>query len=114
MRKFVICFGFLTLWMISPEAPLAFEQTPAAPVPGTTLVEPGQGTARLAPGNNLEPQDKTPKEKGLSLPGLGSFNILPKFNFGLDLLYGAPSEPSGPDVQPDDDLAIRGSVKKRF
>ena len=53
------------------------------------------------------------------LPGLGKIGVLPKLDFGLELLYGvnegraleperAPQDPS------DDGVQIRGSVKHRF
>lgn len=53
------------------------------------------------------------------IPGLGRLGVLPKMDFGLELLYGA-SEQSKPVDQPrageptDDDLTIRGTVKHRF
>ncbi len=55
------------------------------------------------------------------IPGLGSLGVLPKMDFGLELLYGAAATPQ--DVEPeqdgvsndeDSDLRIRGSVKHRF
>ncbi len=45
---------------------------------------------------------------------------MPKLNFGLDLMYGAPEENDTElgftnDVSPgDDDLRIMGKVKRRF
>jgi hypothetical protein len=52
------------------------------------------------------------------IPGLGKLGVLPKMDFGLELLYGATElkrmeEPSEPAEQPDD-LTIRGTVKHRF
>ncbi len=53
------------------------------------------------------------------IPGLGKLGVLPKMDFGLELLYGAASEPktenSRPDTTSEDsDLRIRGTVKHRF
>ena len=53
------------------------------------------------------------------IPGLGKLGVLPKMDFGLELLYGAASEPKGENVRPDtmpedSDLRIRGTVKHRF
>ncbi|MCB1506043.1 MAG: hypothetical protein KDJ47_13780 [Hyphomicrobiaceae bacterium] len=53
------------------------------------------------------------------IPGLGKLGVLPKMDFGLELLYGAASEPKPEDVRPnstseDGDLRIRGTVKHRF
>lgn len=52
------------------------------------------------------------------IPGLGKLGVLPKMDFGLELLYGASEgkavePPQNPAVN-DDDLRIRGTVKHRF
>ncbi len=59
----------------------------------------------------------------IRIPGLGRLGVLPKFDFGLELLYGV-NEPKGtePPVRTphnsvpgaDDDVQIRGSLKHRF
>jgi hypothetical protein len=54
------------------------------------------------------------------IPGLGKLGVLPKMDFGLELLYGAadqkqPETTSGPaQTQDPDDLSIRGTVKHKF
>lgn len=52
------------------------------------------------------------------IPGLGKLGVLPKMDFGLELLYGAAGETRAteprPDTGADDDLRIRGTVKHRF
>lgn len=53
------------------------------------------------------------------IPGLGRLGVLPKMDFGLELLYGAASEPKTENTRPDTitdegDLRIRGTVKHRF
>lgn len=53
------------------------------------------------------------------IPGLGMLGILPKMDFGLDLLYGATDQqrsPATPADKPEenDGLAIRGSIKHKF
>jgi hypothetical protein len=49
------------------------------------------------------------------IPGLGTVGILPKLDFGLELLYGA-NEPKGlpQDKTSPDDVQIRGTIKHRF
>jgi hypothetical protein len=51
------------------------------------------------------------------IPGLGKLGVLPKFDFGLELLYGA-NEQKTQEMQrpmaPGDDVQIRGSLKHRF
>jgi hypothetical protein len=52
------------------------------------------------------------------IPGLGKLGILPKLDFGLELLYGV-NEQSFDDqrLRPesgDDSLGVRGTVRHRF
>jgi hypothetical protein len=60
------------------------------------------------------------KDEGteIRIPGLGKLGVLPKMDFGLELLYGAAEQkPAGvPEAAPtpEDDLMIRGTVKHRF
>lgn len=52
------------------------------------------------------------------IPGLGTLGVLPKMDFGLELLYGAAGEVRAPEARPESqdegDLRIRGTVKHRF
>jgi hypothetical protein len=59
----------------------------------------------------------------LSIPGIGTIGVLPRLDFGLELLYGAPKEPKagitgqpmiGRDQGEDSDVLIRGTIKHRF
>jgi hypothetical protein len=54
----------------------------------------------------------------IRIPGLGKLGVLPKMDFGLELLYGAADpKPAGPPEavpDPSEDLTIRGTVKHRF
>jgi hypothetical protein len=51
------------------------------------------------------------------IPGLGKLGVLPKMDFGLELLYGASEAKPAADEErelPADDLTIRGTVKHQF
>jgi len=52
----------------------------------------------------------------LSVPGLGKLGVIPKLDFGLDLLYGQDAAKADPvETLPNDDgLRIRGSIRHRF
>lgn len=73
---------------------------------------------------NAELQGATsPAESGpagaiVKIPGLGRLGVIPKLDFGLELLYGANKQPAVDplvkDEADDGDLRIRGSVKHRF
>jgi hypothetical protein len=103
-------------------AALAFEET---------TVGAGESKAPAAPVLEL-PKAQTDAVKGLSLtapelqlgqtpgtevriPGLGTVGVLPKLDFGLELLYGA-NEQKGPiqDNTSPDDVQLRGTIKHRF
>jgi len=84
----------------------------AAPAqPGATATEPKDAAAEFA-----TPTAKEGTE--VSIPGLGKLGVLPKMDFGLELLYGAneaQDKPMDNDPGPEtDDLRIRGQVKHRF
>jgi hypothetical protein len=67
-----------------------------------------------AKGLNLEMQ-LTPPGTEIRIPGLGKVGVLPKLDFGLELLYGA-NEPKGTfeDKSNPDDVQLRGTFKHRF
>ena len=49
------------------------------------------------------------------IPGLGTVGVLPKLDFGLELLYGANEQRGLPQEKSDpDDVQIRGTIKHRF
>lgn len=51
----------------------------------------------------------------VKIPGIGSVGVLPKLDFGLELLYGATDNKSVPDAKADpSDVQIRGTIKHRF
>lgn len=99
---------------------LAFEQqgggapppVPATPAPAEVQAPPS--------GNDLNfstPKIDTGDSAGteVRIPGLGKLGVLPKMDFGLELLYGANDTSKQPEPeQPAEDLTIRGSVKHNF
>lgn len=61
---------------------------------------------------------KAPEGTEVRIPGLGKLGVLPKMDFGLELLYGA-NDGNRPAVEPEDqpdtdDLRIRGTMKHNF
>lgn len=61
---------------------------------------------------------KAPAGTEVRIPGLGKLGVLPKMDFGLELLYGAAGDSRPAEARPepgeDEDLRIRGTVKHRF
>ena len=107
--------------MVSPSA-YAFQQPKGAAAPaGTAQPQPGGEAAVGKPlylsDDSANPAGETGTE--IRIPGLGKLGVLPKMDFGLELLYGAAEQkPSAGAVEqtpnPDDDMMIRGTVKHRF
>jgi len=115
----VIIAGLLLGAFASPA--LAFQETttgggaapPAAAVPDAPppkpTVDPGKGLSLKVPEVSLD------KGTEIRIPGLGTVGVLPKLDFGLELLYGG-NEPKGlpQDRGEQDDVQIRGTIKHRF
>ena len=87
------------------------EQKSGAPAAAPAVSAPAVGT-ELSGSVGVKTEEGTE----VRIPGLGKLGVLPKMDFGLELLYGA-SEPKVQDEErelPSDDLTIRGTVKKTF
>jgi hypothetical protein len=82
------------------ELPTQLPKAPAVPSKGLNLSTP---ELQLTPGTEVR------------IPGLGKVGVLPKLDFGLELLYGA-NEQKGPfqDKTDPDDVQLRGTIKHRF
>ena len=101
----------------------AFQEQNSGTAP-QAATEGQQAPAQAAPADKaLGLSDETAAPKGetgteIRIPGLGKLGVLPKMDFGLELLYGAAEQkPVGvPEAapSPEDDLMIRGTVKHRF
>ncbi|KWT66771.1 MULTISPECIES: hypothetical protein [Hyphomicrobium] len=88
-------------------APAATESAPAAPVETAPAADP---QASL----NTDIGAKAETGTEIRIPGLGRLGVLPKMDFGLELLYGAAESQPDRVAPPEDDLTVRGSVKHRF
>lgn len=86
---------------------------------------PAPAEAGKAPAVELTPPaTPAPSASGteVSLPGFGRLGFLPKFDLGLELLYGATEtdrkstnvERASPVNTDDENLRIRGTLKHRF
>jgi hypothetical protein len=89
----------------------------AAVVPDTA---PPKTTAEPSKGLTLKvPEVSTGQGTEIRIPGIGTVGVLPKLDFGLELLYGA-SEGAGdakglpPDRNEPGDAQIRATIKHRF
>ena len=87
----------------APTTPAPAEAQPATPAPGQKDMN------FSAP--KIESEDAGTEVR---IPGLGKLGVLPKMDFGLELLYGANESKQPDPVEPAEDLTIRGSVKHNF
>ncbi len=87
-------------------ASVARQQPPGIDKPDTTLTEKDATAGR----------DSAAKGTAITIPGLGTVGVIPKMDFGMELLYGSDNKPPA-DVAPEeqqDGLQIRGTIKHRF
>jgi hypothetical protein len=118
MRRLFWLVGFIGLAVASTGS-LAFDQQGGAGAPsGGALGQPNAGSAPLA-----MPDIPVSKDKGteVRIPGLGLIGVLPKMDFGLELLYGAHEgravdTSKGAEIEKSDpgELAVKGRVMRRF
>ncbi len=118
MRNSVVAVFVLVMSVAAGTHSLAFQEQKAGSAPAQLQKS---ADAPLESRLNLSDELATSNaEKGteIRIPGLGKLGVLPKMDFGLELLYGAADQklPDGPvETAPTpDDLLIRGTMKHRF
>jgi len=89
------------------------------PAESAAPVEPPKSSVAPPKGLNLKmPQMSIGEGTGteVRIPGFGKVGVLPKLDFGLELLYGATEQQRGrPDEKSEpNDVQIRGTIKHRF
>jgi hypothetical protein len=77
--------------------------------------DPGKGLGDPPKGLSLPELQFSSPGTEVRIPGIGTVGVLPKLDFGLELLYGA-NEQKGPfpDKSSPDDVQLRGTIKHRF
>jgi hypothetical protein len=104
--------GFQETTVGGGEKPAAEQPAPAEPKAAPPS---GKGSLNL----NL-PDLSAGKSTGteVRIPGIGTVGVLPKLDFGLELLYGAAEQkglaPEDRGHPEQNDLQIRGTIKHRF
>ncbi len=124
MRYFSAIASTLVMLSIFSAAPaMSFQQERVGASPAdATSASPSAAASSSNATTNLVGSDaassKSKDESGakISIPGLGTVGVLPKMDFGLELLYGGnqPNEDVREPKEETDDLRIRGSIKHRF
>lgn len=117
-NRFVVALA-LAVALVAGHGAFAFqEQKGSTPPPAEAAPSPAEASP-VDPKAGVTEETAAKPEAGteIRIPGLGKLGVLPKMDFGLELLYGAAeNQPAGqPDAaKPEDDLTVRGSVKHRF
>jgi hypothetical protein len=86
----------------------ATPETSVQQIPDPKVLDLGSSTAAPAGKSGTE----------VRIPGLGTLGVLPKLDFGLELLYGVNedkrNEADKGSIEPDEGVQIRGTLKHRF
>jgi len=98
---------------------LAFQEEGGGPGKGAAVPAEAPAPAGAAlPGKNLNlkvPEVSLGQGTEVRIPGFGKVGVLPKLDFGLELLYGATDTRGRPDDKSEpSDVQIRGTIKHRF
>ncbi len=112
--KFFVGIGCLAVVALSTSAFSFQEQKGGGGAPAQS--ETAAPSAGLAGGGMEKPSG--PAGTVVRIPGLGDLGVLPKMDFGLELLYGAAESKSEElrreENTPNDDLTIKGRIKHNF
>lgn len=104
--------GMIAALALVSTAAYAFQEQKSAPV------ETSEGASPVAPAPLAS--DDAPSAKGtpVRIPGLGTLGVIPKMDFGLELLYGAASEQGAkrpdPSKSEQEDVLVGGRIKHKF
>lgn len=120
MRTRIGLPALLVAMMFATPSAFAFEETRGGGVAAPAAPQATAPAGQSAPlgldstGTSVAPSAGTE----VRIPGLGKLGILPKLDFGLELLYGV-NEQTFDDrrlrpEQSDDGLGVRGTVRHRF
>jgi hypothetical protein len=111
MRRSVFITALVALSLGGAPA-LAFQEMPEPPPADVPVATPQLGPLQLGtPGGAAAPESE---QGGLSMFG---YTVLPKFDFGLDVMYGEDRQQldlQGPTIEQDDDVTVFGKVRRRF
>jgi len=113
MRRLVAIAGLAATLSLGSAPALAFQETPVPPTPGAEAA-PEAAPPSLQLGTPGAAQtDPQADRHGLKLFG---YTILPKLDFGLDVMYGQEQvQLQGPTaLEENGDVTVLGKVKRRF
>jgi hypothetical protein len=111
MRRSVFIAGLVALSLGGAPA-LAFQEMPKPPPADVPTATPQLGPLQLGTPGGSAPETE---QGGLSMFG---YTVLPKFDFGLDVMYGEDQQQLdlSPPITDEEsgDVTVLGKVKRRF
>lgn len=118
MRRSIAIAGLMAALSVGGAPAFAFQETPvppASPSEAAQATPPVESLQLGSPAGALAPKEK---QGGLNVFG---YTVLPKLNFGLDVLYGQDQSqlqlgaPAGlGTLEENGDVSVLGKVKRRF
>ena len=115
MRRLVAIAGLMVALSFGSAPALAFQETPVAPTPGAEAAPQAAPPALQLGTPGAASTDPQADRQGLKLFG---YTVLPKLDFGLDVMYGQDQEQlqlQGPTtLEEKGDVTVLGKVKRRF
>ncbi len=115
MRRPLVIVGVTAALCFDAGPAFAFQETPEPPPQPQAGAAPQATPPSLGLGNPNAPAAPSADSKGLKVFG---YSILPKLDFGLELLYGQEQQQldlqQGPTFDDNGDVTVLGKVKRRF
>jgi hypothetical protein len=110
--------GLMAMLSLGSTPVLAFQETPVPPAEGQEAAPAPQAAAPSLQLANPGTAPVTPADKQGGIKVFG-YTLLPKLNFGLDVLYGQDEQQlqmqQGPTALDENgDVSVLGKVKRRF
>ena len=116
MRKVALAAGVIAALLVGAGPAFTFQETPEAPPEILSVTpDPSKDPAMQMQTPATAPAAAQPADKGGA--EVFGFNILPKMDFGLELLYSQqPKElqQATPLSEDNEDLTVLGKVKRHF
>ena len=115
MRRMFAIAGLMAALSFGSAPALAFQETAAPPPADIPQAAPPANAPALQLGSPDAAANPQADRKGVNVFG---YNLFPKLDFGLDVLYGQDQEQlelQGPTtLEENGDVAVLGKVKRRF
>jgi hypothetical protein len=117
MRRHLAIAGLTVGLLLGTGSAFAFEEVPLPPAPGAAESAPQVGVTPFRLGTEGAPGKPEDERKGINVFG---YNVFPKLDFGLDVLYGQEQQQlefqqqGGTSTLEESGGSVLGKIKRRF